>query len=507
MNHTIIIPTFKSNEMAIKKNKIVIMDSTKLGNCDMSLTLDTRYCTKDGKYHDSIKYTVNGARYYYHLGTQHTPEEFAAIAKADGRGRGGNKGPKYLEKCRLMEVFRRKVEMIKELDDKGKIKTISNVRVLLTGKVSSSCSSPGEKRENFLSLWRSVIAQKKASTAETYRCAFDCFVRSGLYHERDGFNIDTNTVREWVSWMHRQGYTQATIGMYLRAIRVCFRTCIRRGFIRDADYPFGSLDEDKVKIPVGGSRKTSFLIVGQMTMLYRYFEADEYPAHLLHPELVKQSLGLLLAQYLSNGCNLYDLALLRYDDYYLMSGGKAFRFFRHKTKDHADNGSEVIVPITPPLRKIISELAAPEQPGKLVFPFLLGEQLDPDGKEARNKIHMESNYLMKRMKKVAEALGWETSPSSTYARHSFATNLSQQEVPLEYISFAMGHSVGNRGNITKRYISPYPIERMKAYNSLLLDLPEFRTQEKTSEISNQQLLELVRQRFGNKGIETLLNGM
>ena len=492
--------------MASKKNNITIIDNARFGNCDMSLTLDTRYCSTDGKYHAAVKYTVNGSRYYYHLGAQHTPEEFAAIAKADGRGRGGNKGPRYLEKCRLQEAFRRQVDIMKELDDKGKLKTIANVRAILTGKVSSDHSTSGVKqKENFLSLWRSIISKKKASTAETYKCALDCFVRSGLYHERDGFNVDTNTVREWVSWMQGESYTQTTVGMYLRAIRVCFRACIRKGYIREADYPFGCQDEDKVRIPVGGSRKTSFLTVPQMTTLYRFFEADEYPAHLLHPELVKQSLGLLLAQYLCNGCNLYDLALLRFDDYYQMSGGKAFRFFRHKTKDHADNGSEVIVPITPPLKKILSELAAPETNGGLVFPFLLGEKLHPDSKEARNKIHMESNYLMKRMRNVAEALRWETSPSSTYARHSFATNLSQQEVPLDYISFAMGHCVGNRGNITKRYISPYPLERMMAYNSLLLDLPEFRPQEKTLEISDQQLLELVRRRFGDKGKETLPN--
>lgn len=493
--------------MATKKNNITIIDSATFGICDMALTLDTRYCSTDGKYHDSVKYTVNGARYYYHVGSRHTPEEFSAIARADGRGRGGSKGPRYQEKCRLLEVFRRQVETTKELDDKGKLKTIANVRAVLTGKVSAGHSPSGERRENFLSLWRSIIAQKKASTAETYKCALDCFVRCGLYRERDGFNVDTDTVREWVSWMQGEGYTQTTIGMYLRAIRVCFRTCIRKGYIREADYPFGSQDEDKVRIPVGGSRKTSFLTVEQMTILYRYFEADEYPAHLLHPDLVKQSLGLLLAQYLCNGCNLYDLALLRYDDYHQMSGGRAFRFFRHKTKDHADNGSEVIVPVTPPLKKILSELAAPETNGGLVFPFLLGERLHPDSKEARNKIHMESNYLMKRMRNVAEDLGWETSPSSTYARHSFATNLSQQEVPLDYISFAMGHSVGNRGNITKRYISPYPLERMMEYNSLLLDLPEFKPQEKAPDISDQQLLELIRQRFGNKGIETLLNGM
>ena len=87
---------------------------------------------------------------------------------------------------------------------------------------------------------------------------------------------------------------------------------------------------------------------------------------------------MLLCQYLCNGCNLYDLALLRYDDYYDVSEHKALRFFRHKTKDHSESGSEVIIPIIPPLETIMAELTSPYSHGGLVFPFLLGEGVDPD---------------------------------------------------------------------------------------------------------------------------------
>lgn len=43
---------------------------------------------------------------------------------------------------------------------------------------------------------------------------------------------------------------------------------------------------------------------------------------------------------------------------------------------------------------------------------------------------------------------------------------------MEYISDAMGHSLGNRGQITMRYISPYTIQERKQYNSLLLGIKE-----------------------------------
>ena len=43
---------------------------------------------------------------------------------------------------------------------------------------------------------------------------------------------------------------------------------------------------------------------------------------------------------------------------------------------------------------------------------------------------------------------------------------------MEYISDAMGHSLGNRGQITMRYISPYTIQERKQYNNLLLGIKE-----------------------------------
>ena len=48
------------------------------------------------------------------------------------------------------------------------------------------------------------------------------------------------------------------------------------------------------------------------------------------------------------------------------------------------------------------------------------------------------------MSKVAEILGMEQEPTSTWARHSFATNLNNSgKVPHKYISDSMGHSGRN----------------------------------------------------------------
>lgn len=451
-----------------QRKRVPVLETSTIGNCTMALTLDTTHKSASGLYHLCLRFAMNGKRYYYRLGEKYSAAEFDVICKADGRGRGGNVNPSYTKRQELSALYSKYEKLIMDVSDRGKLKSVANIEILLTGQADKRLKVDSPVNETFLSVWRDVIASKKASTADSYNNAINCFIESKVYDEVDGFAVDTLTIQKWVQYMNNAGYKSSTIGIYLRAIRVVFNTCIRKGYLREADYPFSAKDPDKVSIPVGNSRKTAVLSIAEMTRLYEFFINGEIPSGVRSKESKNKALGLFLCQYLCNGCNLYDLALLRYDDYYEISEHKAFRFFRHKTAEHSEAGSEVIVPIIQPLKEILDQIAAPVGFGQLVFPFILGEGVDPESKEAVNKIHQENKNIAKRMKSIAPLVGIKDEPTSTYARHSFATNLSQQGVPLDYVSFAMGHSTGNRGQITKRYISPYPIYKQMEYNSKLL---------------------------------------
>ena len=491
-----------------KREKIPNLESLTIGNCTVALTLDTRYRDENGKYHASIRFTVNGSRYFLHLGYKYSVAEFDAINKADGRGRGGNQSQNFIDRNQLVELYNQYVDLVRDMYNKGTLKSVDNIRAVITGRISTygnTDESTSPYANSFIGLWNEVISQKKASTAETYRNARDCFIKSGVYDAKDGYNVDVEKIKAWIAYMKEMRYTQTTIGFYLRAIRVVFKACISNGYMREKDYPFSASDPTKVKIPSGSSRKADFLNIDQMTELYEFFVNGEIPKEYKHPEEMRQSLGMFLAQYLCNGCNLYDLALLRYDDYYDISEHKALRFFRHKTKDHSESGSEVIIPIIPPLKKILDELAAPVKKGALVFPFLLGEGVDPDSKSARDKIHQENHNVADRVKKIAEIIDWDIKPSSTFARHSFATNLSRSKVPMDYISFAMGHSLGNKGQITKRYISPYPIEEQMQYNSYLLDLSELKAL-RQKDMTKEELVKMVKETMTKEELFALLMG-
>jgi hypothetical protein len=217
--------------------------------------------------------------------------------------------------------------------------------------------------------------------------------------------------------------------------------------------------------------------------------------------LVYLSLGMFLMQYLSNGCNLVDLALLRYNQHYYDSNARILQFIRHKTHKEANDGSgkEVVVPIIEPLKEILLAYAAKPAPNALVFPFLLGDTLKKDQMSQRNKVKQEGKNIADRMKKVAQSLNWTQSPTGTWCRHSFATNLNTAEVPMSYISEAMGHSVGNSGMITKRYMA-FPIEQCFKYNRLLI---KYESKETLASSKKDELLKKL-ERFSEADLKEAL---
>lgn len=99
-----------------------------------------------------------------------------------------------------------------------------------------------------------------------------------------------------------------------------------------------------------------------------------------------------------------------------------------------------------------------------------------------------------------EVLGWDENiePSSTWARHSFANNLRNAGVSMDYISESMGHS-GGSNNVTQLYLDNYPLEMQMAYNSKLLNLKSASNSraslmEKLSALSDDELEKLLASR-------------
>lgn len=442
------------------KEYISCLTNDKVGICVISLVLDRRHLKSDNKYPIALRFTIDRKRLYYSLGEKYTEKEFDAICRAKNTGRKAStkneKETNFERKVQLERTFKSYVDIVQDLDKTAKL-SLAMIMTRLTGK---------NEEDSFLQIWDDIINNRSVGTADSYATAKKSFIKYvGVI---SGFNVSKTLIEKWIKGMENDGFTKTTIGIYLRACRVVWNECTQRGFLSEKEYPFGK-DKTLITIPIGNTRKKEYLNVAQMTELYQIFINKQYPEswQKIYREKVHFSLGLFLLQYLCNGFNLADAARLRYNDYYYISGKKAFQFMRYKTKDRSENNSEVVIPIIEPLKNILSEIAAPEEKGALVFPSILKGETDET--VIRKMIALENSNIQDRMKKLVVFLGWKIFPSSTWCRHSFATNLTHAGVPINYISESMGHS--HNESVTARYIDIFPYERQVSYNNRLLDIP------------------------------------
>jgi integrase len=281
-------------------------------------------------------------------------------------------------------------------------------------------------------------------------------------------DINKSFVDKWVKIMKEKKLSLTTIGISLRTFRAIVNVCISRKLIKgNTKEMFKDTGYNK-----SGSRKADYLEVPTMRMLYDFWERDEAKdengKELFFPKekhAIFRDLGLFLFMYLGDGQNLADTLRLTYDDWYFATHGKQLRFFRHKTQERNASASEVIFPVTDELKKIIDKYGNEPMLGERVFP-IMSKSITAD--QEIWVIQRYNRYIREHMAIVSEILGMQERPTSTWARHSFATNLNNSDnVPYKYICDSMGHS--SSGDITSKYIGAYPLKRMLEYNAYLLD--------------------------------------
>lgn len=468
--------------MAQKKTSIA---THRVDNCTITLVLDKRSNKATKEYPLSICFNIweegKQKRYYHHLGEFLTEKYFSEVCSVSASRSSLLSIRKKWEA--VMEDYRNKLVKV----SKQQKLTMSLIRTVLSGVDFS-----GESTKSFLGIWQDVINKKQkegsAGTAENYGWALSSFRK--IIGDIDGFNVNKEILEKWNDGM-KYGIlvdgvlvgkvSDATRGMYLRTCRVIWNECTSQGFLTDAEYPFSNRNNSLISIPRGKLRQQSYLSVDEMTQLYNVFIEKRYPDTWspFYIERAHQSLGLFLVQYLCNGFNLADAARLEYNSTYWKEGGRAFEFMRKKTSARSNDMSVVIVPIIPPLQKILDEIAAPPAKGAYVFPFLFNGVTD---EVKRRKIQRQENSNVRdRLQKICkEVMHWDKIVSGTWARHSFATNLKLVGVEKEYIEESMAHSHGN--DVTAGYMDKYPLDIRFRNNAKLL-----KTEEDTPKIDLDKL--------------------
>ena len=430
------------------------------GKVTGTLMLDPR--RMDGDYSQTspvaIRIAYAGKKVFLRIGKSYIGTDWIELCECEKLSR--NK--KASERKELKKQMEKVATLVNQLIDEGNF----SLR-----KLQERHQGRKDDDSTIYSIWESfIVSQRDDGKAGTARCSEDIlkrFVRD-MGKDVSLSDISHNFILDWVKVMKKNELSTTSIGISLRTFRTIVNICIDRGLIKGSTKEmFKDTGYNKVC-----SRKHEFLDVPTMKMLYDFWERgeakDEKGKELFFPKekhAVFRDLGLFLFMYLGDGQNLADTLRLTYDGWYFATHGKQLRFLRHKTRDRNESASEVIFPITPELQKIIDKYGNEPKLDKRVFP-IMSEWITPE--QEVWVIQRYNRYIREHMAKVVELLGIEQKPSSTWARHSFATNLNNSGiVPYKYISDSMGHS-GN-GDITSNYIGAYPLDKMLEYNWYLLN--------------------------------------
>ena len=444
---------------------------SKVDNCSLTVVLDKRTNKATDVYPLAICFQIAAKRYYYKLKDMDYQSEkyFNDVCSVKGA-----KSSLMTVRNKWQNILEGYREKLVKLSQKQPL-SLELIRTYLTGEAMAD-----DTQTSFIGVWESIIAQMqkedRVGTAENYQWPLNSFKKYA--GDVQGFKVDKNVIARWDNVMKNGVYingklcgqiSDATRGMYLRTCRVVWNECIRLGYLTQDKYPFSNRDKELISIPRGKGRPKSYLTIDEMTQLYNVFVEKRYPDFwsVDYKERAHESLGLFLAQYLCNGCNLADVARLQYNRTYFAEGGRAFEFMRKKTSARSKNMSVVIVPIIEPLKVILDEIGAKPEKDAYVFSQIFHGTKD---ELTRRKLTVQENSNIKdRMIRICkDVLGWDKIVSGTWARHSFATNLKLLEVEEQYVSESMGHSQAN--DVTSGYQDMYPLEIRFANNNKLLNL-------------------------------------
>ena len=370
----------------------------------VSVVLDRRTLNKDGKYPVRIKVYHLQKPKYYSTGISMTSEEFEVLERK-----------KSNESIKIRQAISKSFELIKmnvdALADMGDF-SFQALGLRLGRAVGDTLNNAMTARI------KELRDNGKVGSANSFRDtlkAIENFAGKTI-NFRD---ITTEWLVKCDKFWEKRAMSITTRGIYFRNIRTMMNFAKRTGMIKESQYPFG---KGKFEIKTQEGRKKA-LDMSQLKAVFNYVDAND---------TVNKYKDIWCFMYLCNGINPIDMLQLKYSN--IIDG--EIHFVRQKTSDTTTNRKTIKIFITPEIQHIIDKWGNPVNSDSYIFPFLKGGE-NPEELKAKN--HDVYTRINKRMKTVCETLGIER--ITTYsARHSFASVMNSEGVPVSYISEQLGHT-------------------------------------------------------------------
>lgn len=370
----------------------------------VSVFLDTRTVNKKGTYPVKIKVYFQGKPKYYPTGIcMSTKEELEEVLES--------KSKKNIEIQDIIhKEFNRISKNVNILVERGTF-SFSNLNNMLGKNIG------GTLNEMISAKIKELENEEKFGTSAFYKGTLSLLKR---YMKHD-VPIKEVTV-EWLNGLEKfilKTANQTTVAMNMRNIRAIMNIAKQVGVIRESDYPFG---RGKYQIKESSGKKKA-LNKKQLKAIAEYSDGS------MTTEFYRD---LWLFIYFCNGLNVADLISLKFSD---IQNGE-ISFIRKKTKDRTRDVKRIYAAITPEMYSIINKWGNDPKKSVYIFPFLKpGDSAWEHEKKKKNL----TKLINKRMKMIGEKLN--LGKITTYvARHTYATVLRNEGVPISIISPMLGHS-------------------------------------------------------------------
>ena len=294
-----------------------------------------------------------------------------------------------------------------------------------------------------------LLAEKRVGNAKTFqelRTSLTKFCRSLDFYFID---IDAEWLKRYEQWLRvERHYSDNSIGIRFRSLRVLYNSAITDGLIKKTDYPFDTFKVSRFKEATAKRSLTKEDIRRIMDCEVRTL--TKYPKPFL--QLAKD---LFLFSYLSCGINLTDILHIRYAD--IVDGRLVFN--RQKT------GKLLSFQLQPAALDILDKNRQPNaHPQDYVFP-VLRRSVHITAQQQYGRVQRTNKRINRYLKLIGEHLHLPITLTTYVARHSFATVLKRSGVSTSIISESLGHS---SEKITQIYLDSFENSQIDAAMQNLL---------------------------------------
>ncbi len=413
---------------------------------------DARRTKKNGLYPIYVRVNCHHQRLLLPTGVSLSDDDYAAALQVKA-------GSSAIRKARAQvgQLFNKVVDAVNALNAENKF-SFDNLKSALASPQQKQTKKSTTLLEYWIQFGESKNTQK---TREQYTNALKCFYRylgctvktvtdaktkeksievKGKKSKLLPSFVNEAVIEDWQAYMTKQGLSDSSKSMYLRALRAVLNSLGAQKIIDETP---------KFSIKASTRRKEDFIPVSDIIKIRDYEGRN------------RKAADWWLILYLCNGSNLKDIAKLVWNDDYFFKN--ELSYIRGKIADKVQ--VTVHIPITEPLKKLLEKYATEPEIGRRVFPqILLNASTEA---ELESRTHDFNRQIRKGMQYVCKQLGISPVTAST-ARNSYITTLTWHGISDAFIDSMVGHV--DSKNVLRGYQGTIsPKKRLKVNNLLFID--------------------------------------